>query len=163
MSTLVVALPMLPRPMWARTRPVRAMVSCATTALAPAVPSLPEKAKIRWLTPELSIMTESGMPNDPPLAAQGAGVPVRPGGLVVVQPPPPIITGPALRVGLPPPALMTQSSPSWSPTKRRPLGKSYTGPFGLAAAPPVPATGRLKVQSTVGLVLRAQLKTQLIR
>ncbi len=37
------------------------------------------------------------------------------------QPPPPIITGPANRLGVAPLALMVQSSPSWSPTIKRPV------------------------------------------
>src|ERR1700738_533803 len=112
MFQFAIVAPTLPRPTCVRTSPVRSILSCATTALAPAVPSLPENAKIRWLAPELSMITESGIPKDPPLAVQGTGVPVRPGGLVVVQPPPPIMTGPALRLGLAPLALITQSSPS---------------------------------------------------
>ena len=46
------------------------LLSWATMALAPAVPSLPEKAKISG-DAEPSRMTESGIPKEPPFAVQG--------------------------------------------------------------------------------------------
>src|SRR6202046_1972352 len=87
---------------------VRSRFIWVTVALAPTTPLLPVQAYI--LKTDSSSITPSGKPYDPPLAVHGFGVPVLPGGLVTVQPPPPIIIGPYKTEGEA--SLSIQSSPS---------------------------------------------------
>ena len=63
-------LPTLPRPDVDSHQPVKSIVDLRHDGTGAVVPSLPEKAKIRWLAPELSIMHGIGDAEGP--AARGA-------------------------------------------------------------------------------------------
>ena len=95
-----------PRPICVRTRPVRFWFICATTAEPPLVPSLPEKSEKDFFADATAGIQNHRVPEcriqDLPECKAVSPFPSVLADSSSRQPPPPIISGPAYKVGVEP-------------------------------------------------------------